>query len=63
MPTKAKTVSEAGLIDSEKYQRFLYNLGLLELSVYYFSNVELKKQSDDLYDKIPKFPSRFSKIF
>ena len=63
MPTKAKTVSEAGLIDSEKYQRFLYNLGLLELSVYYFSNVELKKQSDDLYDKIPKFPSDFQKYF
>ena len=40
----------------------MYNLGLLELSVYYFSNVELK-QSDDLYDKIPKFPSDFQKYF
>ncbi len=55
---KPKTVTEMGLNNPEKYQKFLYNLGQLELSIYYFSKEELQFYKCDLYDKVPKFMAR-----
>lgn len=55
---KPKTVTEMGLNNPEKYQMFLYNLGQLELSIYYFSKEELQFHKCDLYDKVPKFMAR-----